>query len=92
VTQVKPDRPLIAAVVFLAAGLWLLFAYCTGNVGASAGDAWSAVTLKICTTTSGVPALAGTILALAGVLLLLLSFVCAVVAQFRGKPQPAPVD
>jgi hypothetical protein len=79
----KADRPLILAVLLLAAGLGLIFGYCHGTVGVSAALPLSGASLAICTTTTGPGALGGFVLTVLGVLLLLWATFLAIVAQFR---------
>ncbi|MGA2216860.1 MAG: hypothetical protein ABSG51_02155 [Terracidiphilus sp.] len=80
----KPDRFVIAAVVFLAIGLYLIFGYCNGSVTMSAGGAsLSAITLNIAVSTSGPGAIGGPVLTGFGVLLLLWALVCALISQAR---------
>lgn len=79
----KPDRFVIAAVVFLAIGLYFTFGYCNGTVGFNAGWPLSGASLNICVTTNGPGALGGPMLVGLGVLLLLGALVCAVVSQIR---------
>ena len=81
----KSGRVLIAAVLSLGSGLWVLFAYCNGNVGATFGDSLTANKVTINLTTSGVPTLVGLPLVGLGVLLLSIAFLGAIVMQFR-KP------
>jgi ABC-type Na+ efflux pump permease subunit len=84
----RSGRVLIAAVVFLAAGLWVLFNYCQGGaeVGFSSDIAANKVSLNM--TTTGVPMLVGLPLAGIGLLLMLIAFIGAIVGQFR---RPAEV-
>jgi hypothetical protein len=77
----KADRPLIGAVLFLAAGLGLIFGNCHGTAGVNAALPLSGSSLEICTTTSGAGALGGFALTVIGVALLLVAFVCAVLGQ-----------
>lgn len=76
-------RVLIAAVVFLGVGLWLLFNYCQGNAGVEFGDSLSGNKVSLDLTTIGVPMLVGLPLVLLGVLLMLIAFVAVIVLQFR---------
>lgn len=80
----RTGRVLIAAVMFLGAGLWVLFAYCNGNVGVTFGDSLNANKLTVNITTVGVPLLAGLPLVGIGLLLMLIAFLGAIVMQFRG--------
>lgn len=79
----KPDRPLILSVLLLAVGLGLVFGFCHGTAGVSAAYPFSGCSVNLCTTTTGPGALGGLMLVLLGALLLLWSFVLAIVAQFR---------
>jgi hypothetical protein len=82
----KTGRVLIAAVIFLGAGLWVTFAYCNGTVGMNFGDSLAACKLTIDITTMGVPVLVGIPLVGIGMLLMTIAFIGAIVAQFR-RPQ-----
>jgi len=79
----KPDRFVIASVVCLAIGLYIVFGYCNGTVGFNAGWPLSAATLNICVTTNGPGALGGPALLGLGAFLLLGALVNAVVSQIR---------
>jgi hypothetical protein len=85
----KTGRVLIAAVLFLGVGLWLVFANCDGTTGLNFGYPLSACKLTLDITTTGVPVLVGIPMAGFGSLLMLIAFVAAIVAQFRGSPEPA---
>jgi hypothetical protein len=87
-------RLLIASFVFLATGVYLLFAFCHGTTGLQAGDTLSSNSIKIDMTTTGYPEIAGVPLTLIGSLLLMISFVAAIVGEirsFRKKKEPAAV-
>jgi hypothetical protein len=89
----RSGRVLIAAVVFLAVGLWVLFNYCHGTTGFNVGIPVSATSVHIDLTTTGVPALVGVPLAGLGALLLVIAFLGALVGQFRRRepePEAAP--
>lgn len=79
----KPDRPLIVAVLLLATGLGLVFGYCHGTAGVSAAYPLSSCSVGLCTTTTGPGALGGLALVLLGALLLIWTFVLAIFAQLR---------
>jgi hypothetical protein len=76
-------RLLIASFVFLAAGVYLLCAFCHGSTGFQASDTISANSVKIDIATTGWPALAGTPLTIVGLLLLMISFVAAIIGEIR---------
>lgn len=80
----RTGRVLIAAVLFLGAGLSVLFAYCNGNVGVTFGDSLTANKLTVNITTVGAPMLVGIPLVGIGLLLMLIAFLSAIVMQFRG--------
>jgi hypothetical protein len=80
----KSDRITIAAVLFLAAGIGVIFAYGHGAATFSFGYPVSATSLHFDMTTTGVPALVGLPLVVIGTLLLLISLIVAIVSQFTG--------
>ena len=83
----KSDRLVIAAVLFLAAGLGLLFGFTNGTTGLNVGYPFSETRLHVDITTTGIPALIGVPLVAAGALLLLFGFIAAIAAQFhRSEP------
>jgi len=79
----KSDRFVIGAVLFLAAGLGLLFGFTHGATGFTLGYPVSNTSLHVDITTSGIPALAGLPLVAAGTLLLFIALIAAIVAQFH---------
>jgi len=81
--QMKSDRLVIAAVLFLAGGLALLFGFTRGSTGLSVGYPFSATSLHVDMTTTGIPALIGVPLLGAGALLLFVALIAAIVSQFR---------
>jgi hypothetical protein len=85
----KPDRPLIAAILFLAAGLCMTFWYCQGTAGLSAGFPISSSTIHFSVTTSGPAALGGIVFTAIGLALLIWS---ALVAIFGQLAQMAGAD
>jgi hypothetical protein len=82
----KTGRVLIGAVLFLGAGLWLIFAYCNGTVGMNFGYPVSVTKLTFDITTVGVPVIVGIPLVGIGLLLMTIAFIAAIVAQFRRPP------
>jgi len=79
----KTGRVLIGAVLFLGAGIWVLFEYCNGTAGMNFGDSLSACKLTIDITTVGMPVIVGIPLVGFGMLLMTIAFIAAIVAQFR---------
>jgi len=79
----RSGRVLIAAVLFLGAGLWVLFTYCNGTVSLNVGNSLTANKLTMDITTVGVPTLVGLPLVGIGLLLMLIAFIGAIVGQFR---------
>ncbi len=81
----KSDYVLIGSVLSLAIGLGLIFGYTHGSAGFSAASPVSATSLQISINTTGVPALAGALLTLLGVLLLIVAVISAIARQTSGK-------
>ena len=79
------NRVLIAAVILLGVGLWLIFYFCHGNVGFGVGFPVSGTNLHMDVTTMGVPALVGVPMVVIGALLLVIAFIGAIAAQFSEK-------
>ena len=79
----KPDRPLIASILFLAGGLCMTFWYCQGTAGLSAGFPVSSSTIHFSVITSGPAALGGIVLTAVGVALLIWSALVAIFGQLR---------
>lgn len=84
----RSGRVLIAALLFLGAGLWVLFNYCHGNAGLSFSSDLSGNKVSLDMTTTGMPMLIGLPLLGLGLVLMLIAFIGAIVAQFR---RPAEV-
>jgi uncharacterized membrane protein len=85
----RSNGVLIGSVVFLAVGLGLIFGFCHGTTGFTFGYPFSATSLHLDITTTGLPALAGLVLTGIGCLLLLLSFILAFGGQ--GRVYEAPI-
>jgi hypothetical protein len=79
----KSDRWVIAAVLFLAAGLGLLLGFTDGTASMNVGYPFSATKLHVDITTIGIPALVGLPLVAAGALMLFFALIAAIVSQFR---------
>lgn len=77
----KPDRPLIFSVLCLAFGLGVILGYCNGNSSLSTAYPFSGTVLHIDITTVGIGVLGGVFLTALGLLLLVWSFVAAIVSQ-----------
>ena len=77
----RPDRPVIGAVVCLATGVALIVAYCHGTTGANIAYPFSSSSLHIDLTTTGPGVPGGLILLALGILLLAWSLLAAIVSQ-----------
>ena len=78
----KSDGPLILAVLSLAAGLTIIFAYGVGTEGFNAAYPFAAANLHLLISTSGPAAIGGLGLVVLGLLLMVWAVICAIVAQF----------
>jgi hypothetical protein len=79
----KSDGPLILAVLSLAAGLTIIFAYGVGTAGFNAAYPFSGANLQMSISTAGPAAIGGLGLTALGLLLLFWALLCAIVGQFR---------
>jgi hypothetical protein len=79
----KIRRLMFIAVLSLATGLYLIFNYCHGSIGAAAGDHIASWNIKFDFTTTGWPMILGTPLTLLGALLLLIAAISTIVAEIR---------
>jgi hypothetical protein len=77
----RPDRPVIGAVVCLATGITLIVAYCHGATGANIAYPFSGSSLHIEFTTTGPAVLGGLVLIGLGILFLAWSLLAAIVSQ-----------
>jgi hypothetical protein len=77
----KSERPLIASVLFLAAGMTLLFGYCSGASSFNLAYPFAASAIHLDITTTGPAAIGGVALTLAGALLLAWALVAAILDQ-----------
>jgi hypothetical protein len=83
----KLDRLVIGSVVFIGAGLGLLFGFTNGTTGLNVGYPFSETRLQLDVTTTGIPVLAGLPLVAAGALLLFFALIAAIASQFhRSEP------
>jgi len=83
------ERSMIASVIFLTLGLGLIFGYCHGTIGFSAAYPVSGTSLQVTLTTTGLPALAGLVSTVIGLLLLVVALVQAIVGQMHWPGQSA---
>jgi hypothetical protein len=77
----KPDRPLIGAVVFLATGVGLILRYCHGTSAFNVAYPFSGSTMHIDIATTGPAVLGGLFLIAIGLLFLVWSLLAAIVHQ-----------
>ncbi|MFP5238157.1 MAG: hypothetical protein ACLGSD_19865 [Acidobacteriota bacterium] len=82
----RADRLLIVTGVFLGVGLWCLLAFCKGNVGVGFALPVAGTRFNMDVTTMGVPALIGMPVTIIGLVLLVVSFIAAIIGQFRPYP------
>lgn len=82
----RADRLFIVTGIILGVGLWCLFAFCHGNVGVGFALPVASTKFNMDITTMGVPALVGMPLTVIGLVLLVISFVAAIIGQFRPYP------
>ena len=78
----RADRPLVGAVLFLAAGLALILAYCHGTTGFNAAYPFSGSMLHVELTTIGPAVLGGVACLAVGCVLLVWAFLAALVSLF----------
>jgi hypothetical protein len=78
----RSDGPLLLAVLFLAAGLALIFTYGVGTEAFNAAYPFSSASLQFSVATVGPAAVGGLALAALGLLTLAWALICAVVGLF----------
>ena len=88
----RSDGPLILAVLALASGLTIIFAYGVGTSGFNAAYPFSAANLNLSIATTGPAAIGGLGLTALGLLLLLWALICAIVGEltFIGSDRYSP--
>ena len=86
----RSNGPLLLAVLFLAAGLTVIFYYGVGTAGFNAAYPFSAANLNLSIATTGPAAIGGLGLTALGVLLMAWALICAVVGEFSGIGTPSP--
>jgi hypothetical protein len=82
---------LVAAVVCLAVGLGVLFAYCHGSTGVQFAYPVAGASVHIDMTTTGLPAIAGLALTVIGAFLLIVATMIALIGMGRGGGRNTPV-
>ena len=81
---------LVIAVLCLAVGIGVLFAFCHGNTGVQ--FAWlSAASVHVDITTTGIPAIVGVVLTLFGAFLLIIATIIALFGMRRGNGSHGPM-
>jgi hypothetical protein len=79
----RSDGPLVLAVLFLAAGLTVIFAYGTGSSAFNAAYPLSGANLQLSIATVGPAAVGGLALTALGLLVMVWALVCAFVGLFQ---------
>lgn len=74
---------LISAVICLAVGIGVLFAFCHGNTGVQFALPLSTASVHIDMTVTGVPAMAGFVLTILGAFLLIVATLIALITGRR---------
>lgn len=80
---------IIISIACLAIGVGLIFYYCNGSTNFSFAYPLSGCSLRIDTTTTGVPALAGLLLTVFGAILVILTWLIALIRPIS-RPAPPP--
>lgn len=82
---------LVTAVVCLAVGIGVLFAFCHGNTGVQFAYPLSAASVHVDITTNGIPAILGLILTVLGAFLLIVATIIALATMRRGNGENGAV-
>ena len=83
----RPDRWLIAALLFIGSGIWMILAWCHGTVGLNFAYPFDGTKLAFDVTSVGVPVIVGIPLVFLGLLFMLIALLASLVAQVQS---PAP--
>jgi TRAP-type C4-dicarboxylate transport system permease small subunit len=83
---------LVTAVVCLAIGLGVLFAFCHGTTGIQFAYPLSGASVHIDVTTTGIPGIAGFGLTVVGGFLLIVATLIALVELMRGGGDSRPIE
>jgi hypothetical protein len=78
----RSDGPLILAVLFLAAGLGVIFSYGVGTAGFNAAYPLAGANLQLSIATAGPAAVGGLALTALGLLIMAWALICALVGLF----------
>jgi len=78
----RSNGPLLLAVLFLAAGLTVIFYYGVGTAGFNAAYPFSGASMQLSIATAGPAAVGGLALAALGLLILAWALICALVGLF----------
>ncbi|MGP8269896.1 MAG: hypothetical protein ACLQLH_07505 [Terracidiphilus sp.] len=79
----RSDRPLILAILLLAAGLGLIYAYGTGTANFDAAYPVDHALLQLSIATHGVAAIGGLVLTAMGILALVFALIYAIIGQIQ---------
>lgn len=79
----RSDRPLIVAILLLAAGLGLILGYCQGTFGFNAAYPVSAANLHLSITTTGPAAMGGAALTVLGLVAMAWALICAIIGSLQ---------
>jgi hypothetical protein len=80
----RSDGPLILAVLFLAAGLTVIFHYGMGSAAFNAAYPFSAANLQLSIATTGPAAIGGLVMTAVGALLLVWALIGALIGTLSG--------
>jgi hypothetical protein len=84
------DRWLIAALLFIGSGVWLILAWCHGTVGFNFAYPFDGTKLAFDVTSVGFPVIVGIPLVALGLLFMLIALLAALIAQFHSADSTAP--
>jgi hypothetical protein len=82
---------LVTAVICLAAGLGVLFAFCHGTTGIQFAYPLAGASVHVDITTTGVPAVAGSVLTAFGAFLLIVATIIALAGMRRSGGSHGPM-
>jgi hypothetical protein len=82
------NKLLVASVAFLAVGLGVILAFCSGTTGLSLGYPFSSTSIHIDITATGIPAISGLALLAIGLLLQVIAWIRAIAGASRPSREP----